>query len=133
MQAGHVRGQGHVGQRHWGPDSLGSHALPLVVHLQQGQPGHLEGGEGVLGSSGQPWWRPSSWKREGVRGTRQGIHPHLIEMVVGGGGLQTGKAELRDVKVLQGLRPGSTEPRVYDAVPIAAPQPPETSANASKC
>ena len=71
--------------------------------------------------------------REGVRGTTQGIHPHLIEMVVGDGGLQTGKAELRDVKVLQGLRPGSTEPRVYDAVPIAAPQPPETSANASKC
>ena len=49
----------------------------------------------------------------------------------GSGGAE--QAELRDVKVLQGLRPGSTEPRVYDAVPIAAPQPPETSANASKC
>ena len=51
------------------------------------------------------------------------IHPHLINGRVGVGG-RAEQAELRDVKVLQGLRPGSPQPWVYDAVPIAAPQPP---------
>ena len=49
VQAGHVRRQGHVGQGHGGPYPLRAHPLPLVVHLQQRQPGHFKGGEGVLG------------------------------------------------------------------------------------
>ena len=57
---------------------------------------------------------------------------------MGEGGLEAEQAELRDVKVLQGLRPGSPpEPRLYDAVPIAAAQPPPPTspppANVSKC
>ena len=56
---------------------------------------------------------------------------------MGEGGLEAEQAELRDVKVLQGLRPGSPQPRLYDAVPIAAPQPPSTSphpqTNVSEC
>lgn len=46
---------------------------------------------------------------------------------MGEGGLEAEQAELRDVKVLQGLRPGSPQPRLYDAVPIAAPQPPPST------
>ena len=46
---------------------------------------------------------------------------------MGEGGLEAEQAELRDVKVLQGLRPGSPQPQLYDAVPIAAPQPPPST------
>ena len=43
--------------------------------------------------------------REGVRGTRQGIHPHLIEMVVGGGGVADREGGIEGCESFTGFAP----------------------------
>ena len=43
--------------------------------------------------------------REGVRGTRQGIHPHLIEMVVRGGGVADREGGIEGCESFTGFAP----------------------------
>jgi hypothetical protein len=74
VQAGHVGRECEAREPGEGrPDAVGSKPARLVVHLEERQPRHLEGGERVLRAGGQAGGRPGAGGRvAGAWGRRWG-------------------------------------------------------------